>query len=163
MEEDDVAASHLKSLECPVCLEVRAGLKMFQCANGHVVCGACVGGIRICPACRVKMPESSPIRCLVAEADIERLLAGRCAHREAGCAFKAAARDQLERHSAACSYRPLTCPRIGCGATIAAESLVGHLTSKHFQPVTDATGVYYTEDKMQAGSIKGYMDHETTD
>ena len=45
-----------KEFECPVCLEVMLPpKKIFQCANGHLICERCKNHpeIRSCPSCRV--------------------------------------------------------------------------------------------------------------
>merc|ERR1711971_43808 len=42
--------------ECPVCFEEMAPPKqIFQCVNGHFVCGSCRPNIRMCPKCRNNM------------------------------------------------------------------------------------------------------------
>jgi len=44
--------------ECPVCLERMAPpTQIFQCRNGHLVCGACRPGLQppICPECRADL------------------------------------------------------------------------------------------------------------
>lgn len=42
--------------ECPVCFNpISPPKRMFQCMDGHVVCGDCKPNIRICPTCRGAM------------------------------------------------------------------------------------------------------------
>ena len=55
--------SSLRSLaECPVCYDVRRDVPIYQCANGHIICGACKDRetVAICPTCRC--PFDNPPR-----------------------------------------------------------------------------------------------------
>ena len=49
-----------EELECPVC---RAGVQgqVFQCHEGHVMCGPCRSRLRTCPVCRTSLGPM-PIR-----------------------------------------------------------------------------------------------------
>ena len=45
--------SLISSLECPVCKDVPlVGVSIFQCVNGHIICGGCYALLRrgkLCP------------------------------------------------------------------------------------------------------------------
>jgi len=46
----------VKCLECPVCLDVcKPPLQVWQCAEGHIICGTCKARpeLRTCPQCRM--------------------------------------------------------------------------------------------------------------
>lgn len=40
-------------MECPVCLDI--SLPVYQCGNGHIICGSCWEALiaKICPTCRI--------------------------------------------------------------------------------------------------------------
>ena len=56
-----------EELECPVC---RAGVQgqVFQCHEGHVMCGPCRSRLRTCPVCRTSLG-----RILIRNRALERL------------------------------------------------------------------------------------------
>ena len=58
--ETALVSSLREELECPVC---RAGVQgqVFQCHEGHVMCGPCRSRLRTCPVCRTTLSRI-PIR-----------------------------------------------------------------------------------------------------
>ena len=57
-----------KLLECPICLEeMRPPRRIFQCSNGHVICGSCRPRLASCPYCRLRFSEATVTRNILAE------------------------------------------------------------------------------------------------
>lgn len=55
-EEAEFPQDVKDQLECPVCLELmHPPIKIFQCAQGHALCGICRPKCRNCPTCRGPM------------------------------------------------------------------------------------------------------------
>jgi len=55
-EEPGFSQDVKDQLECPVCLELMyPPIKIFQCAQGHALCGRCRPKCRNCPTCRGPM------------------------------------------------------------------------------------------------------------
>ncbi len=75
-----------KSLTCPVCLEVRWDIKIFQCLNGHIVCEGCVDCDDRCSVCRSVLPNPRA-RNIIAEDCIRDIMEKECRHQ--GCDYKA--------------------------------------------------------------------------
>jgi len=52
-EEPEFSQEVKEELECPVCLELMyPPIKIFQCGQGHALCGRCRPKCRNCPTCR---------------------------------------------------------------------------------------------------------------
>jgi len=55
-DEPEFSQDVKDQLECPVCLELMyPPIKIFQCAQGHALCGRCRPKCRNCPTCRGPM------------------------------------------------------------------------------------------------------------
>ena len=82
--------SHLKHLECCVCLEIRKGALHF-CPNDHLICRQCYAGLKkknCCPICRADFGDA-PRRNRLIEQMVEDLnLEDECPNADAGCIFK---------------------------------------------------------------------------
>lgn len=77
--EDDHSRRYViedrRCLECPVCWILPVGQVIFQCNNGHVLCGQCLGKIEDarCPQCRVSMTEKKLRRNIALENVIQHV------------------------------------------------------------------------------------------
>ena len=72
--------SSIKKLsECPVCfVEMIPPMRIFQCLNGHSLCGDCKDNehVTTCPSCRVRLTGHQMTRNLLAESFIEAVTNG---------------------------------------------------------------------------------------
>merc|ERR1719500_456331 len=56
MEEANENSIQSKIPECPVCFKnFSARSQVYQCSDGHFVCGVCRPRVRTCPTCRGRM------------------------------------------------------------------------------------------------------------
>lgn len=63
IREEDIP----EELLCPVCLELPE-TEMYQCKNGHGLCGTCIVSIQNCPQCRISLKvDGGLIRNRIAE------------------------------------------------------------------------------------------------
>jgi len=117
--------SFLEELKCPVCLDFMRE-KIFQCSQGHLVCGDCKKLLttNICPTCRGDMGSN---RCRVAEKARETLKFP-CQWQEDGCSVSLVCRD-LHYHEQTCAFRPVQCDI--CGESVSISSFERHLSVKH--------------------------------
>ncbi len=62
-----------KELECPVCFEIPKET-IYQCKNGHMICGSCSSEVQLCPQCRCDLKvEGGLIRNRFAESLVAKL------------------------------------------------------------------------------------------
>ena len=119
-----------KRLKCPICLETRRDCKMFQCHNGHLICGhCCTEHIKLCPTCRDEMPTKR-IRNIVAERNIQRLPLT-CQNN--GCNFKVKGKEMAtyEEHKMSCLFKSIACCYDSCGQQIPIGNYLQHLKKVH--------------------------------
>lgn len=96
----------LEDYMCPVCLEVPLQ-EIYQCVNGHIICGSCFLQIEDdekCVVCR----EPTKVRGnpILAHA-VEKILDNQkipCTHRERGC-MEQLPRSEMVSHARHCEYR----------------------------------------------------------
>eukprot|EP00937_MAST-01D_sp_MAST-1D-sp2_P004695 g4695.t1 len=117
---------------CAVCKEVN--LPIFQCHEGHVVCGSCKKHLARplkCPTCRSSMPESNRNRAL--EAMAERLKTVPCQWAKHGCdeMFFKHRTDDADKHARVCKHRAVVCPIDGCGEEVALSAFEQHAREVH--------------------------------
>ncbi len=115
---DVEAIAERYNLNCPVChVRPRVGQQVFQCQNGHMICGECEPKLRNCPVCRVKLAAFSGARtrCLIAEkllADLPQT----CRYVKNGCDHLCFEENRdgdgyNNRHEKYCEFRPIPeCP-----------------------------------------------------
>ncbi|CAL8114763.1 unnamed protein product [Orchesella dallaii] len=87
-------------LTCPVCYGVPEN-KIFQCPDGHTLCGPCSRNLVACPQCRVPY-GTQKIRNRALEA-ILNLQEFECQFKELGCTAKLS-RQELNTHILYCQY-----------------------------------------------------------
>ena len=112
---------------CPVCMDWHRG-DIFQCPEGHLLCGPCKAGLQndACPSCR------SPLGSIRARA-VEKMLQAvmmPCRWHENGCTETGTSAARTE-HEAACTFKRYTCPAKGCTHTCGADEMVDHIVNAH--------------------------------
>ena len=75
----------LRLLECPVCFTLPDSEGIFNCLNGHVLCGKCRPRIRFCPVCREPKIIRSPFCERMAKQAIEEKAKVICKFADFGC------------------------------------------------------------------------------
>ena len=74
--EETKQAQNIKKFDkdCPICMDEMKSLKIFQCAEGHILCEKCYEKIcnttKLCPFCKVDV-SAQPIRNRILENIIE--------------------------------------------------------------------------------------------
>jgi hypothetical protein len=115
------------ALECPVCLHVRLGNRIFQCIRGHNICAMCKAdkSIVVCPTCREGYHDP-PARNFCAENLISTCdLEFPCQNASLGCQFRAR-RAPLLDHKDDCGSRKVPCPYSFCKKKVAAKEKIHH-------------------------------------
>ena len=112
---------------CPVCMDWHRG-DIFQCPEGHLLCGPCKAGLQndACPSCR------SPLGSIRARA-VEKMLQAvmmPCRWHENGCTETGTSAART-KHEAACKFKRYTCPAKGCTHTCGADEMVDHVVNAH--------------------------------
>ena len=112
---------------CPVCMDWHRG-DIFQCPEGHLLCGPCKAGLQndACPSCR------SPLGSIRARA-VEKMLQAvmmPCRWHENGCTETGTSAART-KHEAACKFKRYTCPAKGCTHTCGADEMVDHIVNAH--------------------------------
>ena len=112
---------------CPVCMDWHRG-DIFQCPEGHLLCGPCKAGLQndACPSCR------SPLGSIRARA-VEKMLQAvmmPCRWHENGCTETGTSAART-KHEAACEFKRYTCPAKGCTHTCGADEMVDHIVNAH--------------------------------
>jgi hypothetical protein len=127
-----------KHLECPICLEVRRGCKIFQCKNGHGTCEECYNNLGTCSVCRVGLTHPG-IRNLLVEQLIGSL-PHQCKHVDAGCLFETSGGyERLNNHEVECLYKPVACPQTNCDKKMPVAQLEDHVISQHKPNILDCS------------------------
>lgn len=99
--ESTVDADVRDNLTCPICLEI-PDAEVFQCVNGHTICGGCLANAENCPQCRVSFSTGK-----IRNRTMENLVAGlkeECPFKEAGC-MEVVRRRDLTAHLTQCSFK----------------------------------------------------------
>ena len=114
---------------CPVCMDWHRG-DIFQCPEGHLLCGPCKAGLQndACPSCR------SPLGSIRARA-VEKMLQAvmmPCRWHENGCTETGTSAART-KHEAACKFKRYTCPAKGCTHTCGADEMVDHIVNTHLE------------------------------
>ena len=88
----------MKTLECPVCLEVPYGIEVINCIAGHIVCGPCRKKINKCGLCNGEFTtgRNYPMEGIVA------LLQLKCKNT---LCTETVNFTNVEQHSQVCDYR----------------------------------------------------------
>ena len=92
---------HKKRFDCPVCYESLVS-PVYQCHEGHLLCGGCIRKVSQCPLCRQKLPVKS-IRNRVVEEIIEEQF-DPCPFRDRGCRVKLKSPEEAATHELECSF-----------------------------------------------------------
>ena len=99
----------LQELECVVCMS-HMPAHIYQCMNGHVVCGECMPKLRnTCATCRISMGTTR-------NRALERIAACvslPCRYSDEGCKENLAGAAR-EAHEKTCPCRPYGCPLSAC-------------------------------------------------
>ena len=142
-------------LDCPICLEPMLG-SIYQCGNGHMVCGKCKTGLVKCHTCNLYSTENRNLA-LEKMAEVEYPVR-KCPNLEHGCfeEFKIA---ELGVHTSLCSFKPYKCPirfhgntsDKSCDQTFTASELSKHLASKHGKMTT------WTKDDIETKQHNGKL------
>jgi E3 ubiquitin-protein ligase SIAH1 len=132
-KQDDLRRTIMQELECVVCMTaMHQGI--YQCMNGHVVCGECKPRLRgTCATCRVPLGDTRNRAMERIAACIEMP----CRFSDSGCtaSLTGALREQ---HECGCSFRPFACPlSASCPFEGSLEDLSAHLQSAHRVPRRD--------------------------
>eukprot|EP01083_Nonionella_stella_P079519 218248_1 len=127
----------LELLECPICL-LRMSAPIYQCVDGHVLCGDCRERIvqpRRCPQCRRSLGHQ---RARFAERALG-VFEFPCNNSAFGCPEFVRV-SMRTSHLAACDYAPLACPHDpdNCQWQGSLSQVVGHVRVDH-----DAREVIY--------------------
>jgi E3 ubiquitin-protein ligase SIAH1 len=126
-------------LQCPVCLTTMKP-PIYQCRNGHCVCGECKERVEDCPTCRGAFIDT---RNLIAE-----LLANKvryhCKNTFRGCNEKTHLKD-MEKHESVCPHRMYHClvaKDNGCTWTGPRSGIVAHTKEKHNKNIRTTSSIY---------------------
>ena len=99
----------LDLIQCPVCFMVETDDGIFNCANGHVVCGKCRPKVKWCPVCREPSMERSPFCERLAKlAKLKDETRVSCTYADFGCRSLMAQRDMLEHEKKCVFWQPPT-------------------------------------------------------
>ncbi|CAL8068170.1 unnamed protein product [Orchesella dallaii] len=85
---------------CPICFEVPKQ-EIFQCINGHTICGFCIENLGSCPQCRQPY-GTNKIRCRALE-EILNTQTFDCVNKEEGCK-KILKRQEIAEHADICQF-----------------------------------------------------------
>ena len=135
MESDEKQKTEIKlislediqdAVECIICLDIPKTDPVFQCTNGHVLCGNCHRRVLDCPICKI---ELGTIRALA----IEKVLAKYprdCKNDHFGCNVKLL-KEEMKAHESVCEYRTTGCPLLMCKELIPQMKLLEHINNEH--------------------------------
>ena len=117
----------MELLECPICLETM-GPPIYQCREGHLICGMCRRKVNKCPTCRVTLDN---IRNRALENMVAKMVIP-CPNRGYGCTITPRFED-LARHAMVCDHRLYRCPRSRslCTWEGPLSEVADHLKEKH--------------------------------
>jgi len=110
---------------CPVCMDWYRG-EIYQCKEGHLVCGSCKSDLSACPTCRAPMQS---IRARAVESILKSVVMP-CRWQDAGCT-KLGPRVERDAHEQACAFRLYSCP-FKCDHTCGVYSMAQHILDKHY-------------------------------
>jgi E3 ubiquitin-protein ligase SIAH1 len=125
-EEDGMSIVDL--LECPVCLRTMKP-PMYQCLNGHSVCGECKSRKMGCPTCRGKIIDT---RNRIVE-ELAYKVRYPCINKVRGCYENTHLKD-MEKHESVCPHRMYHClvdKDNGCTWTGKRSDILPHTEEKH--------------------------------
>jgi len=132
-ECDQITSSITSLLECPVCLELILP-PIFQCANGHLICGDCKTDLpsHLCPTCRIPLCNT---RNLCMEKIVETLSIP-CKYAPEGCTEQLPYLHKSD-HENICPHRPFECPFRIIGCKWEGTELFAHLGTHEFVRIRD--------------------------
>jgi len=122
-----------KLLECPVCYQVCASPRIWQCTNGHLTCDQCHEHSTNCPLCRSAF---SNVRPLVIEM-LSRQVPLKCKNSGHGCQENLAQRER-EEHELSCEYTQGHCPVLSCTVMFRIKDTLHHMDTHHSLSVDTA-------------------------
>ena len=116
--------------ECPVCLQTILDPPVYQCRNGHIVCGTCAWTISkngdecLCPVCK-----SAPLAlgCKMANQILARLPKKTCQYDK--CHFLKADPAKVKIHEKLCPHRLVAC--LQCDEVHPLSDMKKHLIEDH--------------------------------
>lgn len=121
---------------------------IYQCSNGHCLCGSCHECLFRCNTCQVVLNQMSPIRTRVLEdALISANVHFPCRFQHLGCRAQRSCGPEKDNHELNCPYRPVSCPH--CYVNPSLWNLVAHWKHYHNtkwcegQPIASAAGSAY--------------------
>eukprot|EP01083_Nonionella_stella_P018685 51970_1 len=120
----------LRILECPICEDAMYA-PIFQCNEGHTICGKCIVNIndpKSCPQCRLPLGET---RSRVAE-DIIQKIPYPCKNSVRGCSHVLLGPERTD-HETTCEFMIFACPCVqaDCRWTGIAGEVIDHLSESH--------------------------------
>jgi len=116
-------------LECPICMDVMRYELIYQCKEGHVICGSCkylLDKPDVCPSCKCVLGN---IRSRALEKVRDRTDLP-CSFSEFGCTVTRQVME-LRAHENQCTFKPIDCPIKNCNWKVAAHDLRNHFVQKH--------------------------------
>ncbi|XP_021311768.1 E3 ubiquitin-protein ligase SINA-like 10 [Sorghum bicolor] len=123
----------MAKLQCPVCTHP---LKppIFQCAAGHLACGACHGQLADKDRCYSCANPGGYSRNLPLE-DVVRSTKVWCPNSPYGCNSPMMILHEMDDHQRKCPHAPCRCPEPGCAFVSSAAWFGYHLMVTHSWPV----------------------------
>ncbi|CAL8133609.1 unnamed protein product [Orchesella dallaii] len=125
----DLARDHL---QCPVCLDTCRTKPIYQCQNGHTICGGCIQRLSVCPLCRSLLGRDK-IRNRALEMLMDHLEVT-CPNHEKGCTTILKT-TEVKEHLLSCVYgKFVICPSLGfedCKEKVCYENLYDHVLAEH--------------------------------
>ena len=114
---------------CPVCMDWHRG-DIFQCPEGHLLCGPCKAGLQrdVCPSCRAPLGS---LRNRAVESMLGSVVMP-CRWHEVGSAVTGAScavtgtRAERSSHEEDCKFKRHTCPEKNCSHSCSADKMVDH-------------------------------------
>jgi E3 ubiquitin-protein ligase SIAH1 len=128
----DDGTSIIELLECSECLETMRP-PIYQCSNGHSVCGDCKKRNILCPTCKYSFLTN---RNLIGE-ELADQVKYPCRNASRGCDQKLLL-EVLEKHEHFCAYRMYNClvaKDIGCPWTGQRSDIVLHTVDNHVEDI----------------------------
>lgn len=113
---------------CPICMEPYLHL-VGQCRHGHLICTACWHKLttkpKICPSCRVPMPEFIRNR---AVENIAGRIEIKCKWREC---TQVVPLKEMYKHQNKCAHKAQPCGMVDCNWEGYEDEFLAHLKTKH--------------------------------
>ena len=114
-------------IECPVCLQVPTFRKIYQCNNGHLVCGNCHKRLLLCPICRDPLQG---FQCKIAE-QVLSMIPVPCLYAEYGCSEILKDLPEKRSHIQVCLFREIVCPVCSCLKNVSISEIGGHIAGHY--------------------------------